>query len=199
LNRRTAFHLYLASRSPRRRELLDQLGVRYEVLVPDVNESALPGESARAYVLRIARIKAEVAWMRVLEAKKPRRPVLAADTTVVLGRAILGKPGNAKEAEAMLAALAGRTHRVLTAVALAFDNRLDLRLSESRVSFASLTRSEIRRYVATGEPYDKAGGYGIQGQAATFVSRLSGSYSGVMGLPLFETAELLKDFGIQPQ
>jgi septum formation protein len=161
-----------------------------------VNEAPLPREAPADYVVRIARIKAEVAWMRVMEGKLRRLPVLAADTTVALGRSILGKPADRQEAQAMLARLSGRRHRVYTAVAVAFDGRLEQRLSATTVQFRTLTEREIQHYAASGEPLDKAGAYAIQGRAAAFVSALSGSYSGVMGLPLYETAALLADFGI---
>jgi septum formation protein len=188
--------LDLASQSPRRRELLQQIGVRFRVLAPDVNEAPLPRETPEDYVLRIARIKAEVAWMRVSERRMQPHPVLAADTAVILGRHILGKPATDAAARAMLQALSGRSHRVLTSVAVAFENRLKLATSATQVKFRRLSIDEIARYVASGEPHDKAGGYGIQGLAATFIARIEGSYSGVMGLPLFETARLLKTFGI---
>lgn len=188
--------IYLASQSPRRRELLQQIGVRFRVLAPDVNEAPLPRETPEDYVLRIARIKAEVAWMRVCERRMNPLPVLAADTAVILGRHILGKPATDAAARAMLQALSGRSHRVLTSVAVAYENRLKLATSETRVKFRRLSADEIAHYVASGEPHDKAGGYGIQGLAATFIARIEGSYSGVMGLPLFETARLLKTFGI---
>ncbi len=189
--------LYLASQSPRRRELLQQVGVRFRVLVPDVNEAPLAREAPEAYVARIARIKAEVAWMRIAERRMKRYPVLAADTAVILGRRILGKPVTDAAAQAMLKALSGRTHRVLTTIAMAYENRLQLATSISKVKFRRLSDAEIKRYVASGEPHDKAGGYGIQGLAATFIAHIEGSYSGVMGLPLFETARLLKTFGVQ--
>jgi len=188
--------VYLASQSPRRRELLQQIGVRFRVLAADVNESPLPRETPEDYVLRIARIKAEVAWMRVAERRMQPHPVLAADTAVILGRQILGKPATDAAARVMLQALSGRSHRVLTSVAIAQENRLKLATSETRVKFRRLSDAEIAHYVASGEPHDKAGGYGIQGLAASFIARIEGSYSGVMGLPLFETARLLKTFGI---
>ncbi len=188
--------IYLASQSPRRRALLDQLGVRHRVLVPDVNEATLPRESPEAYVRRIARIKAEVAAMRIRERRMKELPVLAADTSVILGRRILGKPADAAAAAAMLAALSGRTHHVLTAVALEFQGKLAVALSDTAVRFRRLETEEIATYVASGEPLDKAGAYGIQGRAAAFIRRIEGSYSGVMGLPLFETAQLLRKFGI---
>ena len=193
----TAVQIYLASQSPRRRELLQQIGVRFRVLVPDVNEAPLPREAPAAYVARIARIKAEVTWVRVAERRMKSYPVLAADTAVILGRHILGKPANDAAAQAMLKALSGRTHQVLTTVAIAHENRLQLATSVSKVKFRRLADAEITRYVASGEPHDKAGGYGIQGLAAAFIAHIEGSYSGVMGLPLFETTRLLKTFGIQ--
>ena len=189
--------IYLASQSPRRRELLKQIGVKFRVLAPDVNEAALPHEAPDAYVERIARIKAEVTWMRIIERRLVRRPVLAADTAVILDRHILGKPANAAAARAMLKALSGRTHRVITTVAVAHENKLKLASSSTAVTFRRLAPREIAHYVASGEPDDKAGAYGIQGLAATFITRIDGSYSGVMGLPLFETATLLNTFGIR--
>lgn len=193
----TAAQVYLASQSPRRRELLDQLGIRHRVLVPDVNEAALPKESPEAYVRRIARIKAEVAAMRVSERRMKALPIVAADTAVVLGRRILGKPADDAEALAILARLSGKPHRVLTAVAVVFQGKLAAALSDTRVEFRRLSPADIEAYVATGEPLDKAGAYGIQGRAAAFVRRIEGSYSGVMGLPLFETAQLLGKMGIR--
>lgn len=189
--------IYLASQSPRRRELLEQLGVPHRVVVPDVNERALPREAPEDYVRRLARLKAEVGAMRVLEAGLPPLPVLAADTAVVLGRRILGKPENDGEAAAMLARLSGRRHRVLSAVAVVFQGKLGLALSDTLVVFRRLEPAEIEAYVATGEPRDKAGAYGIQGRAAAFVRRIEGSHSGVVGLPLFETARLLRKVGIR--
>ena len=193
----SAIQVYLASQSPRRRELLRQIGVKFRVLAPHVDEAALPREAPDSYVERIARSKAEVAWARITERQRARHPVLAADTAVVLGRRILGKPADDAEARTMLKALSGRTHQVLTAVAIAHEDRLRLATSVTAVTFRRLAPSEIARYVASGEPRDKAGAYGIQGLAATFIARIEGSYSGVMGLPLFETATLLKTFGIQ--
>lgn len=189
--------LYLASQSPRRRELLEQIGIKFRVLAPDVNEATLAREAPLEYVERIARIKAEVTWMRVVERRMRRQPVLAADTVVIAGRRILGKPQNDAEAAAMLQALSGRTHQVITAVAMAFEGKLKLARSETAVTFRRVSPDEIAHYVATHEPHDKAGAYAIQGYAAAFISRIEGSYSGVMGLPLFETARLLKSFGIQ--
>lgn len=183
--------VYLASRSPRRRELLAQCAVAFELIEADVDESALPGETAVQYVLRVARAKAEAGWQRVLERGLPRAPVLAADTTVALEGRLYGKPANRGEAEAMLAALSGKRHEVLTAVALKLGQRLETALSTSEVHFRELTAAEIRDYVMTGEADDKAGAYAIQGQAAGFVAQYRGSHSGIVGLPLEETARLI--------
>ncbi len=197
--------IYLASRSPRRRELLAQIGVKFEMLLfregsrqdAETSEDALPGEHADDYVRRVARLKAEAAWQRVVMRRGLRRmPVLAADTTVALANEMLAKPVDAADAGRMLRLLAGTRHRVLTAVAVAFEERLEMRVNESFVTIAPLDEVRIEAYVASGEPFDKAGGYGIQGRAGAFVSRVEGSYSGVMGLPLFETAELLREFGV---
>jgi len=194
--------IYLASRSPRRRELLTQIGVRYKLLLfrahagpgreADVDEAPLAGEAPAAYVERVARIKAEAGWASLVQRNLPRAPVLAADTTVALDGAILAKPADRRHAAEMLRALAGRTHEVLTAIALKSDDRLESALSLSEVEFKPLSDEEIRRYVASGECDDKAGAYAIQGRAARFVAGLHGSYSGVMGLPLYETGVLLE-------
>lgn len=186
--------LYLASASPRRRELLDQIGVAHEVRPVDLDESRQSGESPSEYVVRLARAKAEAAWDRFARAEE--HPVLAADTAVVLGDAILGKPRDQADALRMLGELSGRTHRVLTAVALRDGQGLRSHLNESRVTFRQLSSSEAKQYWDTGEPADKAGAYAVQGAAAVFIERIEGSYSGVMGLPLFETAELLRQAGI---
>ena len=195
--------IYLASQSPRRRELLAQIGVRCELLLPDAEEDAealevaLAGESPAAYVQRVTRLKLDAAALRLRRRSLPAAPILCADTTVALGRAILGKPADAKDARIMLQALAGRTHRVLTAVAVQRGGQRFEALSASRVSFAELTSKQIASYAATGEPLGKAGGYAIQGYAARYVSRISGSYSGIVGLPLFETACLLRAAGLK--
>lgn len=197
--------IYLASRSPRRRELLTQIGVRFEPLLfregsridADTDESVRPGEQADEYVRRVTRMKVDAAWQRVVMRRGlQRKPVLAADTTVALAGEILGKPADREGAERMLRKLAGTQHRVLTAVAVQFEGRLEMALSESLVTFTPLDDARIAAYVQTGEPYDKAGGYGIQGRAGAFVERLEGSYTGVMGLPLYETANLLRLFGV---
>lgn len=196
--------IYLASRSPRRRELLKQAGIAYEILLYredtrrgfDVDETPHAGEDPRDYVLRMARIKAQAAALRLQQRRLPDFPVLSADTTVVLDGRILGKPADHAEALAMLSELSGRGHEVLTAIAVCRQERLETRLSVSRVDFAPIPPARLRQYVASGEPLDKAGAYGIQGRAGTFVRHLSGSYSGVMGLPLFETVDLLEGFGV---
>ena len=187
--------IYLASRSPRRQELLAQIGVKFKVMEIDVDESILNGESPRAYVERLARAKAEAGWRRVEKDNLPRAPVLGADTTVAVDGRILAKPADDRDAAQMLAALSGRLHQVLTAVAVKYDSRLESALSVSEVRFKTLSREEIARYVATGECEDKAGAYGIQGHAARFVAELRGSFSGVVGLPLYETAQLLERIG----
>ncbi len=192
--------IYLASRSPRRRELLRQIGIGFEMLwlresaerPPDVDETPLMGEAPDDYVRRVCREKAATGWRRLVARGLPRLPVLAADTTVCLDQRILGKPVDNAGAAAMLAALSGREHRVLTAVAIQFDAELEIIVSESIVRFDVLDEATIAAYVATGEPLDKAGAYGIQGRAAAFIAELRGSYSGVMGLPLYETAAMLR-------
>jgi septum formation protein len=195
--------IYLASRSPRRRELLGHIGVKFHLLLfrnrpgaaPDIDESPQPGEDPRDYVMRLARAKAAVGWKRMLERNLPRAPVLAADTTVALEGRIFGKPQDRADAEQMLAALSGKRHEVLTAVALQFDDEVETALSVSDVQFRSLAQDEIRAYVATGESDDKAGAYAIQGRAALFVAEIRGSQSGIVGLPLYETAQLLQKMG----
>ncbi len=191
--------LYLASQSPRRLELLRQIGLLPTALRLGavIDETPLPGEDAVAYVSRLARRKAEAGVQAIAERRLPVLPVVAADTTVTIDHAILGKPADADEAAAMLRCYSGRTHTVLTGVAVALGGRLESAISESEVHFKPLSETEIATYVASKEGYDKAGGYGIQGRAALFVTRLSGSYSGVMGLPLFETSELLKAVGFE--
>ncbi|WP_265919126.1 Maf family protein [Cupriavidus nantongensis] len=192
-------YLYLASQSPRRRELLTQLGVRYELLLADDDEDAealeavLPGESPDDYVQRVCALKAEAALRRRERRALPDAPVLTSDTTVCLGGRILGKPADGADAAAMLGMLAGTTHRVLTAVTVVSATGMRHALSVSEVTFRPLQPAEIERYVASGEPLGKAGAYGIQGRAAEFVARIAGSYSGIMGLPLFETAALLRE------
>ncbi len=185
--------LTLASRSPRRRELLDQVGIAHRVRHVDVDETRLPDEVPAVYVERLARAKAAAGL-----ATAGHGPVLGADTVVVLDDAVLGKPVDRADALATLARLSGRRHAVLTAVALAHNDAIACRLSVSQVTFRTLAADEIAAYWATGEPADKAGAYAIQGRAALFVTRLEGSYSGVMGLPLYETGELLREAGLAP-
>lgn len=191
--------IYLASRSPRRRELLAQIGVRFHLLLfrsrpgemVDVDESTLGGETPEAYVERMARAKADAGWQRMLQRNLPRAPVLSADTTVSLDGKIFGKPANREHAAEMLTALSGRAHDVLTAVVLKSDDWTESVVSRSEVKFKKLTPAEIAAYVESGECDDKAGAYAIQGRAGRFVVDLRGSYSGVMGLPLYETGQLL--------
>lgn len=185
--------IYLASQSPRRRELLEQIGVSHEVLVVEVDEQVRDNESAQDFACRVALDKARAGWRTL--AKDRRRPVLGADTVVVTGSGILGKPRDREHATRMLQQLSGRTHTVLTAVALVGLTEA-VQVRTSYVTFRTVTTAECEAYWDTGEPADKAGGYAIQGRAAIFISRIEGSYSGVMGLPLFETAELLKESGI---
>ena len=195
--------VYLASQSPRRRQLLEQIGVRHELLLPDADEDAealeavRPGEAPLAYVRRVTALKLDAALARLKRRGLPSAPVLCSDTTVALGRTILGKPADAAEARRMLQALSGTTHRVLTAVAVQGARRRLEAVSDSRVRFSPLTPARIRDYVATGEPLGKAGAYAVQGHAATFIEHLSGSYSGIMGLPVFETAALLRQVGFK--
>lgn len=187
--------IYLASRSPRRRELLEQIGMKHELIDADVDEAVLPGEAPSEYVLRLARAKADAGWQRVLDLGRAQAPVLAADTTVALGAAILGKPADRADAEAMLACLSGKRHEVFTAIAVRLGEHVETAVSASEVQFAELDSAAIRSYVASGEADDKAGAYGIQGRAARFIVELRGSYSGVMGLPLYETAQLVERIG----
>ncbi len=197
--------IYLASRSPRRRELLAQIGVRFHLLLfrdkpetdPELDEVPLAGETPPVYVERVARAKALAGWNRLEQRNLPRAAVLSADTTVAIGDRILGKPADRLEAAGMLGALSGGRHQVLTAVAVKHESQFECVLSVSDVEFKPLSSDEIRQYVATGECDDKAGAYAIQGRAAQFVVELRGSFSGVMGLPLYETAQLLERMGAQ--
>ncbi len=194
--------IYLASQSPRRRELLKQIGISFELLLLranvrrqiDVDETPLPGESPEVFARRICQEKAKAGYDTLHLRNLPAHPVLAADTIVTLDGKIFGKPEDAEQAAAMLRALSGREHQVLSAVAMASENLLETRLSLSTVRFAELDEARIQRYLQTGEYRDKAGSYAIQGQAAAFIEYLSGSYSGVMGLPLAETVQLLQRF-----
>ena len=192
--------IYLASQSPRRSQLLDQLGVRHQLLLPGPDEDAealeavLGNEDPSAYVRRVTQLKLDAALNRLKKRGLTEAPVLCSDTTVALGRVIFGKPVNGADAERMLTALSGQTHRVLTGVALGTLTERHQALSESRVTFDQLSSRQIQAYVASGEPLGKAGAYAVQGMAAAYISHLSGSYSGIMGLPLFETAQLLRSF-----
>ena len=197
--------IYLASRSLRRQELLKQIGVNFELLLlretlprgADIDETPLPDELPADYACRIARTKTETGWAQLIQRKAPLLPVLAADTVVSLERRIFGKPENSAHAEEMLTMLSGRTHQVLTAIAMAELDRVRVHLSITSVKFRDISKHEIRTYLANNETHDKAGAYAIQGAAAVFIANISGSYSGVMGLPLFETAQLLKEFGVE--
>ncbi len=201
--------VYLASQSPRRRQLLEQLGIRYELLLADDTEDAealervLPNEAPRAYVQRVTLLKLEAALARMKRRGLPFAPVLCSDTTVALGKTIFGKPDDAKHAAHILGALSGQTHRVLTSVAMGTLSKsgkllkTEQGLSVSNVRFAPLTRAQIQTYVASGEPMGKAGAYAVQGRAAAYIEHISGSYSGIMGLPMFETAQLLRVFGFK--
>ena len=196
--------IYLASQSPRRRELLKQIGVRFDLLLLrndprrqiDVDELPLAQESPAVYVERVCREKAQAAQEALRLRALRTAPILTADTVVTIDGEIIGKPDDDAHAAEILRKLSGRTHEVITAVAVALDERTECRVVTTRIRFAVLDEARIRRYLASGEAHGKAGAYGIQGQAAAFVAHLEGSYSGVVGLPLFETVELLKSFGI---
>jgi septum formation protein len=193
--------IYLASQSPRRSQLLSQLGVEHRLLLPDADEDSealeavLPGEAPLAYVQRVTDLKLQAALARLRRRQLPLAPVLCSDTTVALGRTILGKPQDAAHAARMLGRLAGRSHRVLTAIALGNGAHAVRACSVSRVTFAPLLAQDVAAYVASGEPMGKAGAYAVQGLAAAFIARIEGSYSGIMGLPLFETAQALRALG----
>jgi len=195
--------IYLASKSPRRRELLKQIGINFEVLLlrtdprrkVDVDETPLAGEAPLDYVRRICEAKVRAGWNALGFRSLPRFPVLAADTAVILDDCILGKPRDSADAAAMLARLSGRKHQVYSAVAMAFEERVEIRINISTITFTELGTERIQHYLASNEAYDKAGAYAIQGRAGAFVQHIEGSYSGVMGLPLYETIELLQSFG----
>jgi septum formation protein len=195
--------IYLASQSPRRRQLLEQLGVKHELLLPDDGEDTesieevIPGEAPARYVRRVTGLKLDAALERLKRRGLPVAPVLCSDTTVALGRTIYGKPADAADARRMLRELSGHTHRVLTAVAIGHRGKWLEALSDSRVTFAAMTQSQIRAYVDSGEPMGKAGAYAVQGRAAAFIPRIGGSYSGIMGLPMHETAQLLRASGFK--
>lgn len=189
--------LYLASASPRRRELLTQLGIIIEVLRADIDETPLPGEAPQVYTERLAKAKAEAGWAKVHEFGLPPRPLLAADTTVVLNGEIIGKPDSADHARTILKQLSGKEHQVVTSIAVKQGDDCRVVSTVSNVCFRPLLDEEIDHYIISGEPMDKAGAYGIQGVAATFVREIKGSYTGIVGLPLAETVELLREFGIE--
>jgi septum formation protein len=195
--------IYLASQSPRRRQLLEQMGVRHELLLPgpdedaEALEAAIDGEDPERYVVRVTQAKLDAALARLKARALAQAPVLCSDTTVTIDRQILGKPADAQDAARMLGLLAGRTHRVITAVAIGLGERREAALCISEVDFAPLSAEQIGRYVDGGEPFGKAGAYAIQSQAAAWISRIAGSYSGIMGLPLYETAQLLKSWGVE--
>jgi len=195
--------VYLASQSPRRRQLLEQWGVRCEPLLPDPHEDAealehvREGEAPARYVQRVTRLKLDAAVQRLQRRGLPAAPVLCADTTVALGRDILGKPASKADAQRLLQRLSGQRHQVLTAVAVAHQGHVHLALSRSQVEFAPLTAAEIRRYVDSGEPMGKAGAYGIQGAAGLWIRQIKGSYTGIMGLPAYETAQVLAACGLR--
>ncbi len=195
--------VYLSSQSPRRQQLLEQMGVAYQLLLPDETENAealeavLPSESPKTYVQRVTSLKMAAALKRMERRQLPRAPVLCADTTVALGRTIYGKPENARHAQGMLSELSGQSHRVLTAVAVGTVRKHAQALSISTVRFAPMSAQQIKRYVASGEPMGKAGAYAVQGRAAVHIEHINGSYSGIMGLPMYETAQLLREFGFK--
>jgi septum formation protein len=199
-------HIYLASRSSRRRELLKQIGVSFEVLLlregvqraADFDESPLANESPADYAVRVAQLKAQAGWSRLEQRRLMRFPVLSADTAVAVDGIIYGKPADREQAAAFLRALSGKSHEVHTAVAIAFEGQLELALSSTQVQMRELEEQEIRQYVSSGEALDKAGAYAVQGRGAVFIRTINGSYSGVMGLPLFETYQLLGKFGRAP-
>ena len=195
--------IYLCSQSPRRRELLKQIGVNYEMLLLrsdprrniSVDETPHENEDPVGYVQRICRAKAQAGWDALLYRNLPPFPVLAADTTVTIDGKIIGKPRDNNHAAEILRELSGRQHQVLTALAVTYEERTEMRLSTTTITFAELDEQRIHRYLLSNEAHDKAGAYGIQGYAGAFIEHIDGSYSGVMGLPLFETVELLKVFG----
>jgi septum formation protein len=193
--------VYLASQSPRRRQLLEQLGIAYELLLPEPDEDAealevvLPREAPLAYVQRVTQLKLDAALQRLKRRGLTTAPVLCSDTTVALGRVIFGKPTDAQDAMRMLGALSGKTHRVLTAVVLGDADQREQAVSISKLTFAPMSVAQIQAYVDTGEPMGKAGAYAVQGKAGAHISFLSGSYTGIMGLPMFETAQLLRSRG----
>ena len=196
--------IYLASQSPRRSQLLEQLGIAHRLLLPDSHEDAealetmLPNEAPMTYVQRVTALKLIAARAHLKRSGMQNAAILCADTTVALGRTILGKPADAADASRMLATLSGRTHRVITAIALGWGDRTVAAVSDSRVRFAVMSTDDIDAYVASTEPMGKAGAYAVQGRAAAFIAHISGSYTGIMGLPLFETVQALQSIGFMP-
>ena len=194
--------IYLASQSPRRSQLLDQLGVRHALLLPDADEDTeslevqLRSEAPKTYVQRVTALKLQAAQQRLVRRNLLPAPILCADTTVALGRSIFGKPEDAEDAKRMLRALSNRPHRVMTAIAVGWGDQYAVACSESWVTFAEWSEADIEAYVASGEPMGKAGAYAVQGRAAAYIAHISGSYSGIMGLPLFETAQALRSLGL---
>ena len=197
--------IYLASRSPRRRELLRQIGVKFNLLLMretlgrpiDIDEQPLAGETPTDYIYRVVQFKANEGWKRILQRKFPVLPVLVADTIVALDGCILGKPKDVVQAEEMLKALSGRSHQVMTAIGVGIKDKVQIRLSTSTVRFREISEREIRKYLAQNAMLDKAGAYAIQGMAAAFIVEITGSYSGIVGLPLYETAQLLEEAGLE--
>ena len=195
--------IYLASQSPRRSQLLDQLGVRHALLLPDADEDTeslevqLRSEAPKTYVQRVTALKLQAAQQRLVRRNLLPAPILCADTTVALGRSIFGKPEDAEDAKRMLRALSNRPHRVMTAIAVGWGDQYAVACSESWVTFAEWSESDIDAYVASGEPMGKAGSYAVQGRAAAYIAHISGSYSGIMGLPLFETAQAIRSLGFR--
>ena len=196
-------HVYLASQSPRRRQLLEQLGVKHEPLLPGPDEDAegleavIEGETPETYCARVTQLKLDAALVRLARRGLLPAPVLCSDTTVALGGAILGKPLDAADALATLQRLSGRRHRVITAVAIGLGARRSAALNVSEVEFDAVSDAQLQRYVDSGEPFGKAGSYAIQSHAAAWIKHISGSYSGIMGLPLYETAQLLQQWGVK--
>ena len=195
--------IYLASQSPRRSQLLEQLGVRHALLLPDVDEDSealeavLRNEAPKTYVQRVTALKLQAAQQRLVRRNLQSAPILCADTTVAMGQTIFGKPEDAEDAKRMLRALSNRPHRVLTAIAIGLDDQYAVACSESWVTFAEFSELDIDAYVASGEPMGKAGAYAVQGRAAAHIAHMNGSYSGIMGLPLFETAQALRSLGFR--
>jgi len=197
--------IYLASRSPRRRELLRQIGVKFNLLMMretlgrpiDIDEQPFIDETPTDYIYRLVRSKANEGWKRIIQRRLPLLPVLVADTIVTLDGCILGKPRDIVHAEEMLTILSGRSHQVLTAIGVGVRDKVQVRLSTSTVRFREISEREIRKYLANNNILDKAGAYAVQGIAAAFIVEISGSYSGIMGLPLYETAQLLEEIGIE--